>query len=479
MSVSETSTPHPVASEDPTIELLNATVRGPWLLEVGTIGGSRFVQIGAHDRVVIGSGRTADVKVEDRAVSARHALFVATPSGLVVEDLESTNGVFVGGARVMRAVLTGRACHLVVGRTSICIRPFSDADDLALAEVPPLPGLVGASLAMRRLARDVRKAAPLRCTVLIQGESGSGKDLVARSLHALSGRVGDYVPLNVGAIPESLADAELFGHRRGAFTGAISARPGAFEEAHQGTLFLDEIAELPPAIQVKLLRVVEDRVVRPVGGEPIEVDVRIISATWSPLAECVGSGRFREDLYHRIATLTIDVPPLRHRRSDIPALSQALLARMKDDIGERQLSSAALAVLQAYAWPGNVRELGSMLYRACIFAEGTHVEAHHIELAMPRVAKVRPPSLSASDAQKILEQFNGNVSAAARAARVPRSTFRSWLDKTKFGVQEISDGQNAPDSANPLNVGDTTGTTANVLRDAGAFFADSVGDDDK
>jgi two-component system response regulator GlrR len=283
---------------------------------------------------------------------------------------------------------------------------------------------------MRRLVAEARRCASLRASVLLQGESGSGKDVVARALHLLSRRPGQYVPLNVGAIPESLADAELFGHKRGAFTGAVIARAGAFEQAHRGTLFLDEIADLPPSVQVKLLRVVEDRQVRPIGSpHSVDVDVRVVSASWAILEDRVAEEKFREDLFHRISTFVIRVPPLRARKSDIPALAHALLARIRDETGPRSLGSAALARLVAHSWPGNVRELASVLYRAAVTADGEHIESSHVEAALAGPSKARPRALSESEAVLLLREHGGNVSAAARTAGVPRSTFRSWLDK--------------------------------------------------
>jgi DNA-binding NtrC family response regulator len=282
---------------------------------------------------------------------------------------------------------------------------------------------------MRRVAREVRRYTRLRVPVLLQGESGTGKDLVARALHSMSGRPGAYVPLNAGAMPESLADAELFGHFRGAFTGAVATRPGAFQEADHGTLFLDEIAELAPSVQVKLLRVVEDGNTRPVGASrTLSVDVRIVAATWMPLARRAAEGRFRADLYHRLALAVIELPPLRQRRSDIPALSSAILEKLEPELGPKRLSSAALARLVAHHWPGNVRELGGALYRAAVVSPRVLIDAEHVELGtIERQAQPRP---SPEQAKKLVLDHRGNVSAAARAAGVARSTFRAWLERT-------------------------------------------------
>jgi DNA-binding NtrC family response regulator len=284
---------------------------------------------------------------------------------------------------------------------------------------------------MRRVASQVRLHASKRVPVLLQGESGTGKDVVARALHTLARRSGAYLPLNVGALPESLSDAELFGHRRGAFTGAIASRSGAFEQAHKGTLFLDEIADLPPAVQIKLLRVVEDGQVRPVGAvEPIQVDVRIVSASWASLPERVAEGRFRADLYHRLATVVIRLPPLRERKSDIPAVADVLLARMRADVGPKRLSSSALARLVTHDWPGNVRELMSVLYRGAVASSDVEIAAHHLEFQACSRPAEKIACLSPAEARQLLARCGNNVSAAARAARVARSTFRAWLARS-------------------------------------------------
>jgi DNA-binding NtrC family response regulator len=282
------------------------------------------------------------------------------------------------------------------------------------------------------VAELVRKFAPLRAPVLLLGESGTGKDVVAHALHSLSQRSGELVPLNVGAITESLADSELFGHRRGAFTGAIAARPGAFELAQGGTLFLDEIGDLPASLQVKLLRVVEDGMVRSVGAtQTTKVDVRLVSATWALLDERVARGSFRADLLHRLSTVVIRLPPLRRRASDIPELCRVLLARYRSELGEKRVSSAALARLVEYGWPGNVRELASVLYRGAVAAPGETIDVVHVELPAQTGHRARPEPLSPAEVLELLSRCGGNTTEAARAARVPRSTFRSWLQKAR------------------------------------------------
>jgi DNA-binding NtrC family response regulator len=420
-----------LAREDRTLETVELEWRshqGPWVLELGSARGVSTIALHPGGRVAVGSGRGAGLRLYDDAVSSRHCLIEAGEGGIEVSDLGSKNGLFVGGARVRAARLPASGASFVIGRTSVTIRPESADDSLSGGE--SVPGLVGSSAPMRRVARDLRRHARLRAPVLLLGESGTGKDVAARCLHTLSLRSGSYVPLNAGAISESLADAELFGHQRGAFTGAVAARQGAFENAHRGTLFLDEVAELSSALQVKLLRVVEDGCVRPLGSaQPMVVDARLVSATWAPLEERVRQGRFRADLYHRLSTVVIRLPPLRERRSDIPSVSEALLARFRDELGPRTLASSALARLVAHEWPGNVRELASVLYRAAVNSDAVEIAAHHLDLTSSEASPGRRSALSPDEAQQLLRTHRGNASAAARSLGVARSTFRAWLER--------------------------------------------------
>jgi transcriptional regulator with GAF, ATPase, and Fis domain len=384
------------------------------------------VRLASGQALTIGTSPSCQIVLEDPTVSGRHVSVTALAAGIVVEDLGSKNGVFVGGARISRATLRGGQGCFVIGRTTITVRPALEPH---AAPVPLVPGLVGSSEPMRRLVEEIRRVAVLDAPVLLQGESGTGKDVIARASHQLSGRRGRYVPLNAGALGESLADSELFGHCRGAFTGAIQARAGAFEQADRGTLFLDEIADLAPSIQVKLLRAVEDGEIRQLGGvAPIRVRTRIVAATWAPLDQRIEKGSFRADLYHRLSTFVIRVPPLRQRKADIPELVRVLLMSKREVLGERHLSQAALERLANYGFPGNVRELFSIVYRAAALADSSEVGVMDIEASLPLVQDV-PVTATHFDARHLLAAHGGNVSAAARSARVARSTFRSWLKR--------------------------------------------------
>jgi two-component system response regulator PilR (NtrC family) len=238
-------------------------------------------------------------------------------------------------------------------------------------------GLVGRSLAMQRLRALIEKVAATPSSVLITGESGTGKEVVARAIHRLSPRAdGPFVVVNCGALPESLMESELFGHEKGAFTGATSAKPGLFRAAHGGTLFLDEIGELPLPLQVKLLRTLQEKAVRPVGGEKeLPVDVRVLAATNKNLEEEVREGRFRQDLFYRLNVIRVEMPPLRARREDIPLLAQHFLEKHAALVGERRtLSPAALRRLLELDFPGNVRELENLIERGATLASGEVIE---------------------------------------------------------------------------------------------------------
>ncbi len=238
--------------------------------------------------------------------------------------------------------------------------------------------IIGSSAAMERLFEQMQLVAPTRSTVLLVGESGTGKELVANALHLASPRRDErFLAINCGAIPQDILESELFGHERGSFTGAVGRKIGKFELAHRGTLFLDEISELYPELQVKLLRVLEERRIMRVGGsEAIDVDYRLLAATNRDLEEAVASGRFREDLYYRLKVVTLAIPPLRERREDLPLLAEHFLARFCAEHGRapKRLSPAAVAALERARWPGNVRELKNVLESLVVFHRGETIE---------------------------------------------------------------------------------------------------------
>jgi hypothetical protein len=415
-----------------TLELGRERPTAPWWVEGASLCQPAIRVLEEGGSLTIGSGPMAELRVIDRSVSAVHCALVVEKGRLVVRDLASRNGVYVGGAKVDQAEL-GAGSSFVLGRVVLTCRPGGARaadEDLVVA---PLPGFLGSSLAVRRVTQEVRRVANVKGPVLFRGETGTGKDVLARAMHAVGPRRGGpFVPLNVATLPRELADAELFGHERGAYTGAHGAREGAFAQAHGGTLFLDEIAELSPDLQVKLLRVLEDGEVRPLGGRVRrKVDVRVLSATWAPLHQRVAEGRFRQDLYQRLAVFVIDVPPLRERRSDLPALVEQFLREIAPEVGVRELTAGALGKLAAYGWPGNVRELRNVLYRAAIAARGPALGTKEIAESLEISAAPQRITVSVEQARAVVASHGGNVSAAARHLGVARSTFRGLLDGTR------------------------------------------------
>jgi two-component system response regulator HydG len=314
------------------------------------------------------------------------------------------------------------------------------------AEGGGYPGIIGASPAMRALFRQLDRVGPRDISVLIHGESGTGKERVAHALHAASPRRGGpLVILNCAAIPEALQESELFGHERGAFTGATEQRRGRFELADQGTLFLDEVAELSPSLQAKLLRVLQERTFSRLGSAALlRSDFRLVAASHRDLAQEVAAGRFRADLYFRLAVFELEVPPLRDRDGDLVRLAEHFLLRLRQEAGEgpTRFSPDALAVLGRHAWPGNVRELENAVHRAAVLATGEVVEVAHLppRLAAPPSAPPAPapPSPGVSRSMEAIERAaleealaraGGNVSEAVRQLGVGRTTFYRKLKK--------------------------------------------------
>ncbi len=414
------------ATRDTTVELVEdrEALTTVWL-RCDQSGWSTPVRIAVPPgaELILGSAPAADVSIDDAAVSARHCRVAHRGAAIEVTDLDSRNGVRVGGVRVRQAMLVPGGCF-EVGRTTVCVEAARRVPPIE--EGPPLPSLVGRSRPMRQLAAAVRRVAPLQLPVLLRGESGTGKDLIARAIHAESNRADrPFVVLNAATILRDIAESELFGHRRGAFTGAHRDRRGAFAEAHLGTLFLDEIAALSLEVQAKLLRAVEEGVVRPLGAEgTTQVNVRLIVATCEPLETLVAERRFRADLYERLAVCRIHLPALRDRPDDIPLLAEHLLAT--SELGPRQLSPGALVALRAHRWQGNVRELRNVLIQAALRAHGRVLPEHVTAVLADREPPVRR-KITPADALRAFEEVGGNISAAARLADIPRSTMRDLL----------------------------------------------------
>ncbi len=355
-------------------------------------------EIVARRRLVVGSSSASDVVIRDPTVSRVHVLLEPKGDGLVVRDLDSRNGTLLNGVRIQETVLASDA-ELQLGTT----RLFVDFNSSLTAPAEVWPDerfhyLVGRSMVMREMFALLARAAATDASVLIQGETGTGKELVARSIHAASNRRrGPLVVVDCGALPENLLDAELFGHTKGAFTGAVNARIGAIESAHGGTVFLDEIGELPISMQPKLLRVLEQRTVRRIGeSDHRPVDVRFITATHRNLLEMVAHGGFREDLYFRLCVIPVTVPPLRERPEDIELLVRHFL-------GGDELSPRFVEALKEITWRGNVRELRNYIERARALGEeavdrtGTNPRLSLPSSPRPRANPTTSPPVSSAN----------------------------------------------------------------------------------
>ena len=308
-----------------------------------------------------------------------------------------------------------------------------------LAHREPFEEILGESSAMQEIFKTIRKVATTDVSALIAGESGTGKELVAKAVHRLSNRSrGPFIAINCGAIPENLLESELFGHEKGAFTGAHAQVKGKFEYAHGGPLFLDEIGELPQTLQVKLLRFLQEHSIERVGGrQPIPVNVRILAATNRDLTGDIKAGRFREDLYYRVGVVTLSIPPLRDRGNDLILLAKSFLQKFSAEYRKpfKGFHTEALAAIESHPWPGNVRELENRVKRAVIISEGKSITPSDLELEAPSgVAKLKTlkeirEGAEEDHARKALEKHNWNISKASMELGVSRPTFHELIKK--------------------------------------------------
>ncbi|MGE0322179.1 MAG: sigma 54-interacting transcriptional regulator [Polyangiaceae bacterium] len=408
------------------------------VLDGADVGASAEAKSG---RLVIGSSSQCDLKLTDRAVSRFHVELSASATGITLKDLGSTNGTRIGNVRVERATLPG-AMELSVGRTRLALE-LGDSHEEVRGGRSHFGELLGSSAAMQSVYSLLEKAAPTDVPVLLLGESGTGKELAARAVHAASPRAeGPFEVVDCGGLPPTLIESELFGHEKGAFTHAISARAGAFERANGGTLFLDELGELPLEVQPKLLRALGEGEIRRVGGARRQhVDVRIVAATNRDLRSEVNRGTFRTDLYYRIAVMEVRMPPLRDRSEDIPQLARELMERIVLDrkIPTLIVPSAELLVeLQKQRWAGNVRELRNYLEQLAVLqvppplreANTTTDDGSAFNDLLERPWREAKQELVERFERQYLEAAlqasDGNVAQAARHAGVDRGTlFRS------------------------------------------------------
>ncbi|MBS1121092.1 MAG: sigma54 specific transcriptional regulator, Fis family, partial [Deltaproteobacteria bacterium] len=317
----------------------------------------------------IGARRGNDLQLSDSKVSGLHCEIRLDDRGYRLRDLDSTNGTYVSQLRINDVYISPGAV-IALGGTRFKFDPLGDTVEIELSDSDRFGSMIGRSVKMREMFARLEKLAKSDATVLVTGETGVGKELVAEALHDHSPRAnGPFVVLDCGSIPPNLIESELFGHERGAFTGATSSYAGAFERAHGGTVFLDEIGELPLGMQPKLLRVLERKEVRRVGGtKTIEVDLRVVAATNRDLGVEVNRGRFREDLYYRLAVARVHVPPLRDRKDDLGLLIEHILTITPG--GETaSIAQETIDLMMKHDWPGNVRELRNVIERAVLLAE--------------------------------------------------------------------------------------------------------------
>jgi transcriptional regulator with PAS, ATPase and Fis domain len=389
----------------------------------------------SSDRCSIGFHPSNDLVVEDATVSRFHCEVRIADDGAHVRDLDSRNGTVVDGVRVTDAFL--RAGSLIkMGRVGLRFEFSAESNRLPVSAWTAFGKLVGTSVAMRTQFALLERAAHSDVTVLLEGETGTGKGVAAEAIHRESARAnGPFLVVDCGAIPPNLLESELFGHEKGAFTGAVARRVGAFEEASGGTIFLDEIGELAQDLQPKLLRVLESKEYRRVGANAMaKTDVRVVAATNRDLRAEVNAGRFRSDLYFRLAVVKVTIPPLRERPEDIPIVVERILG----SLGADETNSAALrtpeffAALGHSAWPGNVRELRNYLERCLVFQEALPVVASEgggSSMVMAGIdpklayAEARRRALDGFEkgyAEALLREHNGKVAAAAAAAGMDR-----------------------------------------------------------
>jgi len=414
-------------------------------------------------------GRTAwcELELSDTRVSARHCEIVVGPDAVRLRDLGSTNGTLCGGWRIVEAYLEPDSVF-VVGDTHLRLRLRDGKRTLLRFPYDATGTLIGSGSTMQRLFEMTSRVAARSIPVVFLGETGTGKTAVARAVHQQSPRASaPFVSVNCAALPAELVESTLFGHVKGAFTGATATRPGIFEQARGGTVLLDEIGDMPLSLQPKLLQVLERKQVRPVGGDrEIPVDFRLLTATNRPLGREVAEGRFRQDLYYRVAGIELVLPPLRERPEDIPHLARLFLAQGDAERGEGggagpgEIGEAALQKLRAHPWPGNVRELHNVVARAMVLARGPEIGPDDVLLGSwePEAGgAIEPPPAVPADVadggapsldlpfkefkdrlvegaeerylRHLLQRAGGNVSQAARLADISRSYLRVLIEK--------------------------------------------------
>ena len=416
-----------------------------------------------RERVTIGRSVICDLVLADNAVSGTHCEVIATEKGFLLKDLDSTNGTKVGELKI-REVWIDPGKIFSVGQTRIQFEPQQGEVEIELSGEDRFFDLVGKSVKMREIFAVLEKVAAADLTVLVRGETGTGKELIARAIHQASPRQAQpLVVQDCSAIPKDLIESTLFGHERGAFTGATDRHKGSFEQAEGGTIFLDEIGELDLALQPKLLRVLENREVKRVGGDKvIPVSCRVVAATNRDLRQMVNEGTFREDLYYRLSVVQVELPPLRERPEDIPLLVEAFLEEFArrnypDDQNKNfTLTDDAMKRLKSYPWPGNIRELKNTIERAASLADSTELGVRDLLPASQKTPALPLPggtaeqfveddvpfkeakqkvldSFEASYLKSLLDKHGHNITRSAQAAGLTRYHLRELAKR--YGIR--------------------------------------------
>ena len=421
-------------------------------------GAARVIDVVDGSTVLFGRVPDATVQIDETKVSRRHAILRRSGDSLTIEDLGSRNGTKVNGHKISgTAIEVGAGDVIRVGRVDAAVAITEGAATAweRATDAPPASqasgGVVVADEAMVEVFRLARRLAGVQTTALILGETGVGKEVIAEQIHRWSSRAsGPFVRLNCAALPESLLESELFGHERGAFTGAERRKAGYFEAAHGGTLFLDEVGELPLSTQVKLLNVLENRHVRRLGGtEDIAVDTRVIAATHRDLEKEVKRGGFREDLFYRLSAFTLRVPPLRERRVEVELLAEMFTREFarRAGVATPTISAAATVALSGHSWPGNVRELRNAIERAVVVAERGVIDVEHLPESLradtlddettasggPLSMDERLASVEKQALEEALAAEGGNQTRAAKRLGMSRSALIHRMKKHGLG----------------------------------------------
>lgn len=413
----------------------------------------------------IGKRENNDLIVTDKTVSRNHMEIEYQQDSFLLRDLGSTNGTYLNGSKVKEVYLTPGDL-IKIGSSTIEFEAFDEKIKIEPSDKEEYGLMVGKSRKMRQIFSILEKISPTHATVIIEGETGTGKDLVARAIHENSQRKAKpFVVFDCSAVAPNLIESELFGHEKGSFTGAIKSRRGAFEEATGGTIFLDEIGELTSELQPKLLRALEQREIKRVGGNvPVKIDVRVICATNKNLRREIDEGRFREDLYYRLSVVKISLPALRERPEDVPPIVERFLTtgkfNLKPDgtIKVTRVEDDALKLLARYQWPGNVRELSNVIERAVSFVDKDTITKSHLDFVFAEMAhggeertermKVEADIPFKDAKQRIVEDFeqeyladlvernNHNLSKAAREAKIDRKHLRNLLKKYNIPTKD-------------------------------------------